>query len=275
MSYDDERRTLVQALRPLQAVFGELILVGGWAHRLHAHHPLATGAGRLLNTLDADLLVPDPSPSRGARIEALRTAGFEISRHGHESPPKTKYILPVDDHQFELDFLASRQGAEIDRHGKRHVTTYFGDVVALLLPFMDVMTHEPWTFTLDQTQGFPTGDAPMTLRVVSPAAYIAHKLMVLKDREPAKKRYQDARYLYETIRRFAPALSELQTSWMRRTTSIGEKRRLTAGRHLLRSGTFLQSAALTPDLDRRTADVKHMREVLEDGLSEIFGPLPG
>jgi hypothetical protein len=274
MSYDDERRTLVRALRPLQAVLSEIILVGGWAHRLHAHHPLASRAGHLLNTLDADLFVPNPSPSRGLRVEALRVAGFEISLHGHESPPKTKYILPVDGHEFELDFLARRQGAEIDRHGNRHVTTYFGDVVALLLPFMDVMSHEPWTFTLDQSQGFLTGDAPMTLQIVSPAAYVAHKLMVLEDRQPAIKRHQDVRYLYETIRRFAPALPELRASWSRRTATKGEHARIAAGRRFVASGDLVTRAARTPDLNGMVADASHMRAVLEAGFVEIFGPLP-
>ena len=273
MSYGDEQRILVEALQPLAAVLGEMILVGGWAHRLHAYHPLASRDGHLLATVDADLFVPEPSRSIGPRIENLRAAGFRIRMGGQESPPVTEYVLARGGLDFELEFLASRPGAEVDRRGRRRNTILFGDAVAQLLPFMYVMVHEPWTFTLDLAHGFPIEPAPLTLRVVAPAPYVAHKLMVLKDRQPTNKRYQDVRYLYETIRRFAPTLSALQASWSRRAWSIGERRRLAAGRRFVREGTLIASAARTPDLDGNTADAKHMREVLELGFEEIFGPL--
>lgn len=273
MSYDDERAIFVRALRPLTEVLGHMILVGGWAHRLHAHHPLATREGRLLNTLDADLFVPNPAVM-GPSAEALRQAGFEIRPGGHESPPVTEYLLDVDDRAFELEFLAHRHGAELDRRGIRRVTTHFGDVVAQMLPFMDVMTHEPWTCTLDEAAGFAPDSAPLTVSVVSPAPYVAHKLMVLKDRQPAIKRHQDIRYLYETIRRFEPALSELRASWSRRKTTKGELGRLVAGRRYLASGDLIARAALRPDLDLMTVEEGRMRVKLEAGLDEIFGPLP-
>ena len=113
----------------------------------------------------------------------------------------------------------------------------------------------------------------MELRVVGPAPYVAHKLMVLKDRQPAIKRHQDVRYLYETIRRFAPSLGELRASWSRRTTTQGERSRLIAGRRFIASGTLIANAARTPDLDGMTANESHMREVLDAGFAEIFGPL--
>ena len=271
MSYDDDKLVLLRALRPLEDVLGEIILVGGWAHRLHAHHPLATQEGRLLNTLDADLFITTPT-SKGPRREALHAAGFTIRPGGHETPPVTEYLLATDADEFEVEFLAHRQGAEVDRHGIRRVTTRFGDVVAILLPFMDVMAHEPWTCTVEPSAASAPDPRPLTLRVVSPAAYVAHKLMVLKDR-PVLKRHQDVRYLYETLRRFAPALSTLHASWSRRSSTKGELKRVSDGRRFL-TDSLIAYAADTPDLEGMTADKKHLRLVLDDGLHEIFDPLP-
>lgn len=271
MSYQQEQAILVEALRPLGSALDEMILVGGWAHRLHTYHAGASNEGHLLATVDADLFVPEPSTSRGPRVESLRAAGFEIRVGGHESPPVTEYILARAGLDFELEFLASRKGGEVDRHGRRKTTTHVGNAVAQLLPFMHVMAHEPWTFTLDKAHGFPVEPSPLTLRVVSPAPYIAHKLMVLKDRQPANKRYQDVRYLYESIRRFSAALPELRASWSRRASSVGEMRRLAAGCKFVREGTLIASAARTPDLDGETVDAAHMRDVLAVGFEEIFG----
>jgi hypothetical protein len=41
---------LVDALRPW---LGHLVIVGGWAHRLHRFHPLATAPAYLALTSDA------------------------------------------------------------------------------------------------------------------------------------------------------------------------------------------------------------------------------
>ncbi len=274
MSYVDDRRIFVEALRPIEAALNDIILVGGWAHRLHAHSPLAAVEVSTLRTLDADLFIPAPSPSTAIRLEALRRAGFGIHLRGLSSTPVTEYVLKGPNYEFELEFLAHRHGGEIDRRGSRRDPVPVGEAVAILLPFMDVMRHEPWTCVLDEARGYPVGPEPIRLQVVSPAPYVAHKLMVLKDRQPAIKRHQDVRYLYETIRRFAPALSELRASWSRRTSTTGELKRVAAGRRFLASGTLIAAAAQTPDLDGLTADEQHMRVVLAAGLDEIFGPLP-
>ena len=55
MTSASDRAGLVHVLRALGDGLVEVIVVGGWAHRLHTHHPLATATGNPLHTLDADL----------------------------------------------------------------------------------------------------------------------------------------------------------------------------------------------------------------------------
>jgi hypothetical protein len=291
MDNDPDRKMLVRALRAVEPALRDIVLVGGWAQRLHAHHPLAAADARALHTVDADLFVPKPSSNNAIRNESLRNAGFEIRPSGDESPPTTRYALSHEGHKLDLDFLAHRAGASRDRRDRSCATIHVGEAVAQRLPFMEVMSHETWTCVLDEERGYPTGASSLIVQVVGPATYVAHKLMVLEDRQDPQswrrtrsraphggdddyrtKQERDVRYLYESIRRFAPALSQLRECWMRRTTSPGERRRLNNGRRLLQK--FVPGAAAARDLDGRTADPQRLRDVLDLGLAEIFGPLP-
>lgn len=66
---------LISALRPW---LGQIVVVGGWAHRLHRLHPLASQPPYPpLTTLDADIALSDREPLEGDIRAALGDAGFE------------------------------------------------------------------------------------------------------------------------------------------------------------------------------------------------------
>lgn len=72
------------ALRALEPVPPEAVVIGGWAHRLHAEHPLAEPSFEPLTTTDCDVALPLTLAARtGASIgERLQEAGFECQIGG-------------------------------------------------------------------------------------------------------------------------------------------------------------------------------------------------
>ncbi len=77
---------LAETLGPSRA---DIILVGGWAHRLMSLHPLATRAIEALTTRDVDLLIEPGADGLAAR---LQSAGFEQHmKMGDERPPVSHY----------------------------------------------------------------------------------------------------------------------------------------------------------------------------------------
>ncbi len=274
MTSPGDRAGLIHVLRALGDGVTDVMVVGGWAHRLHAHHPLAASGGNPLTTLDFDLFVPLPSPSSAIRVTSLVEAGFEVRLGGLDAAPVTKYVLPpgrgIAGSILELEFLAHRRGAEIDRRGHRQRTTHVGDAVAQLLPHLDVMTHEPWTLHLSDELGYPTGATGLTVRVVAPATYIAHKLMILPERRTLQKRSQDVRYVYESIVRFSPVLDELGASWRRRVSTAADRRRLDAGRKLACTPELAELARRIRDLDGREAPAARVAAVIEAGSAQMF-----
>jgi len=78
---------LVEALRPWLT---HLVIVGGWAHRLHRFHPLATSQEyQSLRTRDVDLAFSPSAPLEGDLRNALKQAGFEEELSGEHTPPVT------------------------------------------------------------------------------------------------------------------------------------------------------------------------------------------
>lgn len=83
---------LAAALEPW---LDQVVIVGGWAHRLHRLHPSARSLSYPpLATLDADVAVPRLLPVEGQDIrERLISRGFTEEFLGRDHPPVTHYHL--------------------------------------------------------------------------------------------------------------------------------------------------------------------------------------
>ena len=77
--------SLVESLRPW---LDQIVVVGGWAHRLYRLHPLAQQLRyEPLATLDADIALPMPLKVTGDEIyQRLAANGFEAEFLGHYKP---------------------------------------------------------------------------------------------------------------------------------------------------------------------------------------------
>jgi hypothetical protein len=134
---------LVEALRPWMS---QLVLAGGWAHRLHRFHPLASAPGYMpLRTRDADIAFsPDP-PLGGDVRAALEAAGFTEELLGDHVPPVTHYRLGDEDGGFYAEFLVPLHGGELRRSGAPHATLAMAGITAqrLRYPVPGGLRHDP------------------------------------------------------------------------------------------------------------------------------------
>jgi hypothetical protein len=112
---------LVEAIRPW---FPHLVIVGGWAHRLHRFHPLATSQEyQPLRTRDVDLAFSLNAPLEGDLRDALKQAGFREELSGEDTPPVTHYYLGEEDAGFYAEFNGMRATKGITSFRERKPNT--------------------------------------------------------------------------------------------------------------------------------------------------------
>jgi Nucleotidyltransferase len=199
---------LVTALRPW---LGQLVVVGGWAHRLHRFHRLAKPPDYLpLRTRDTDLAFsPDESLAGDIRT-ALTDAGFTEELFGDDAPA-THYRLGEDDAGFYAEFLTPLVGSEMKR-GKRDATVRTAGIAAQKLRYLDLLLLKPWSVRIGLEREVPIA-ADEELFVANPTSFIVQKLLIHSDRRPHKKA-QDILYIHDTLELFGGSLGELRRLWL-------------------------------------------------------------
>ncbi len=200
---------LVTALRPW---LGQLVVVGGWAHRLHRFHHSATPPDHLpLRTRDADLAFwPDETLAGDVRT-ALTDAGFIEQLFGDDTPPATHYGLGEEDGGFYAELLTPLVGSEIKR-GKRDATVRTARITAQKLRYLDLLLRKPWSVRVGPERAVPIA-ADVELFVANPTSFIVQKLLIHSDRPPHKKA-QDILYIHDTLQLFGGSLTELRRLWL-------------------------------------------------------------
>jgi hypothetical protein len=200
--------TLVDALSPWN---GQLVFVGGWAHRLYRLHPRAGTLGyQPLVTLDADIAFGDREQLEGNIQARLYEFGFREELSGSHKPPVSKYTLGKDGSQgFYAEFLVPLIGPAVTRNGTPKATVTEAGITAQRLRYLDLLLHSPWTVTLDAEWGIPT---PIDLRIPNPVSFIIQKLLIHEERA-GRKKAQDLLYIHDTLELFASELDNLARAW--------------------------------------------------------------
>ena len=127
---------LIGALRPW---LPQMVIVGGWAHRLHRHHPLADPPSFLpLLTRDADVAFSPAEPMHGNIATALGAAGFVEELTGEHIPPVSRYRLGVDKAGFFAEFLAPLKGSR-EKRGKPDATVRRAGISAQKLRYVELL----------------------------------------------------------------------------------------------------------------------------------------
>jgi hypothetical protein len=198
---------LIEALRPY---LPEIVVVGGWAYRLFAQHPLARPLDFTpLTTDDADVAVPLKLQARDASLrDLLKDAGFTEEMKGQDTPPVTHYRL--GEGEFYVEFLAPKTGDGFRKSGERDATAQVQGVVVQKLPHVDVMLVSPWTVTPPVAPG--SDQEPVEIRIPNATTFLAQKLLVLLDRTK-EKQANDIVYIHDTLMMFAESLPTLAALW--------------------------------------------------------------
>lgn len=260
---------LLQAIEPWRA---HLVLVGGWAHRLHRFHPLASVPDYApLITRDTDLAFKVDAPLEGDIRSALAASGFEEDLSGDHNPAVTHYALGDDDAGFYVEFLTPLRGSGVKRNGDPDVTVAKAGITAQKLKHLDVLLVEPWPIRIGPAKGV-TVPAPIDVLVANPVSFMAQKLLIQKYRSPAK-RAQDVLYIHDTIELFGASLPHLRSVW---TDTIRPVMGATTARDVLTlsENTFARVTDVLRDAARipndRNLSPERLRATCETALQQIL-----
>jgi len=261
---------LIDALRPWLA---HLVIVGGWAHRLHRFHPLADPpAYQPLRTRDADVAFSLTAPLEGDIGAALEAADFKQDLLGEHTPPITHYRLGGDDQGFYAEFLAPQAGGPVRRDGKPDATVTKAGVTAQKLRHLNLLLMHPWRVGLGASVDVPL-TTPTEVQLSNPVSFIAQKLLIQKHRLSDKKA-QDALYIHDTLDLFRRHLEELKVIWLDKirpelpSKTAREIERLHREQFGAVSDVIRTAARIPQD---RTITPERMQRACSFGLEEIFG----
>jgi hypothetical protein len=261
---------LVTALRPW---LGQLVVVGGWAHRLYRFHLLADAPAHLsLRTRDTDLAFSKHAALAGNVRKALIGAGFNEELFGDDTPPVTHYRLGEEDGGFYAEFLTPLHGSGVKRSGVPDATVSRGGVTAQKLRHLDLLLVSPWSIRVGPKLGVPI-EADVDVRVPNPTSFFVQKLLINSDRQGNKKA-QDVLYIHNTLELFGASLGELRRLWVEQVRPgmppKTARRAETIARELFADVTdTIREAAQMPQ-DRRLTP-ENIRAACEYGLEQILG----
>lgn len=261
---------LIVALEPW---LPQVVIIGGWAHRLYRLHPSAKQVEYLpLTTLDTDIAVPPRLKVIGKNVrERLIANGFEEERLGDDQPPATHYRLRDAKTGFYAVFLTPLFGPERGRDGKLKATRRIAGVVSQQLRYLEVLLLAPWTVRLSHSHGFPFED-PRDLRIANPASFLAHKVLI-HNKRTLSKFAKDVLYIHDTLEIFGGRLEDLNRAWR---TEVKLQIHPNAVKTIHRAATDLFGQLNDPirDAARMTESRKLSAEVVRErcnfGLDQIF-----
>lgn len=260
---------LVEALRPWHS---QLVIIGGWAHRLHRLLPGAkTPLYSPIRTIDADLAFDTNAELRGNIGLTLVGAGFREELATEHHPPVSWHRLGVEG-GFYAEFITPLHGSGIRRDGKDDATVSRAGVTAQKLRHVDLLLTTPVSIDLDSDSEIPMRTTA-SVRVAHPACFIAQKLLIAHNRALGK-RAQDVLYVHDTIELFATSLGASRDYWQN-VVRVGLHPNVLSGlqdavdKQYGRVTDAVRQAARIPS-DRRL-DPERVRLVCETGLRRIFG----
>lgn len=274
MKPTDERELFARLILALGPYRSDVVLIGGWAHRLFRLHPLSQLVDfPPLLTQDVDLAVTaGVAPREEDLRQLLLKAGFVERLLGEHRPPVTHYQFG-DEGGFYAEFLAPLAGGGVRRDGAPDSTTRIAGVSAQKLRYLETLLVAPWAVSLSQPE-YPVGSKPRRVRIANATSYLAQKLLVLPRRRRSD-REKDVLYLHDALIMFGRSLSQLQQIW---TESVSRslhpaaiQRLRKAPQNLFSQVTdFTRGAARVARNAGRPLTPDEMTEVCRAGLTRVF-----
>jgi len=262
---------LVQALDPWR---GQLVFIGGWAHRLHTLHPKANKLDyQPVFTRDTDLAFHSKIPLEGDIKSALMAKGFKEQLSGDFRPPTASYTLGDEQHGFYAEFLTPLIGSGYKRGGATDATIQAVGISAQKIRHLDILMVDPWTVIVGPPHNDVPLDAPTELQVANPLCFMVQKFLIKKDRKKAK-RSQDLLYVYDTIQLFSQHLPQFKDNWegvvMPALQGASETVLKECAESFASVTDELREAAAIPQ-DRNGLTASEMQTVCKYAFSQIMG----
>ena len=250
----------------------ELVVVGGWAHRLYRLDPRARKLAYVpVTTLDGDVAVP-PKLKKEANVrKRLLDAGFEEEFIGEDRPPATHYHYG-NGGGFYAEFLAPLEGSEYDRSGKRKATKEVSGISSQLLRYIEILLISPWRVELSEENGYAISPK-RSVQIANPVSFLAQKILIHEQRD-YKDRAKDLLYMHDTVELFSETLDELRKLFRgtvvpklhpRRLAEIEGAAETLFGKvdDTIREGALMAAG--------RKLSPERLAETARAGLTEIFG----
>jgi hypothetical protein len=201
---------LIEALDPW---LDQVVIIGGWAHRLYRLHTLAQPLDyEPLGTFDTDIAVPLDLRATGEQIRArLLERDFREELMGDMQPPAAHYRVETGDNSFYAEFLTPLEGSEVKRGGRRDVTARVSGVSVQKLRHLELLLQNPWDVMIAPAAGYPT---PGVRRILVPnaAAFLVQKILIHEKRD-RDRRAKDILYIHDTIETFGGNLAAIREQW--------------------------------------------------------------
>jgi hypothetical protein len=144
---------LAQALAPWS---GQLVYVGGWAHRIHRLDPKANKPEhQAVFTRDTDLAFASATHMEGDIKSALDKSGFKEELSGDFKPPVAHYTLGEENQGFYAEFLTPLAGSGMKRNGQQDATLAKAGITAQKIRHLDILLVDPWVVKLGTDSGVP------------------------------------------------------------------------------------------------------------------------
>jgi hypothetical protein len=270
---DPEIEPFSKFIAALDPWLEQVVLIGGWAHRLYRLDSRARKLEYLpLTTLDGDVAVPTKLKVEESNVrKRLLEAGFKEEFVGEDHPPATHYLYG-EGGGFYVEFLAPLVGGEYDRSGRRKATKEVSGVSSQLLRYVEILMVSPWKIEVGDQNGYPLTPA-RKIQIANPASFLAQKILIHRERD-YNDRAKDLLYMHDTIDVFSEHLGELREIFTKDLLPTLHARR-TAELTGAADGLFgnvddtVREAVLMATGRRLSAE--RLAETLRAGLREIFG----
>jgi hypothetical protein len=268
MNPRDEAGALAHLILALREFRNDVVVIGGWAHRLSRLHPLSQAVDfEPLFSEDVDMALPAKLPPREEDLRAiLQKAGFKADFVGENQPPVTHYRLG-DEGAFYVEFLTPLVG-----RAKSGTRTIAG-VTAQALRYLDILMVAPWSVFLREPE-YPVGSKPVEVRIANATSYLVQKMLTLERRD-ANDQGKDILYVRDTLISFGGALAELRRLWNETVEPsmhprVSAKLRGLVNERFSKVGDPVRRASRIAREVGRPASAEDIAEACRRGLSEVF-----
>jgi len=213
MVHDIDTKHFARLIDTLHPWLDQIVIVGGWAHRLYRLHPLAQALDyEPLGTLDTDVAVPAQLPATGEDIrQRLLENGFREELLGETQPPVAHYHVASGGSGFYAEFLTPLVGGAVKRGGRQDATTQIAGVSVQKLRHLELLLDSPWDVVIASGNGYPTATVRQ-VRIPNASAYLVQKILIHDKRERADKA-KDILYIHNTIETFGGNLPAIREEW--------------------------------------------------------------